>query len=74
MQEILDELNNTHAQALEVAAGISLEMVRQGGILLRYGMEYALDDFLVEHSYGHKREHRKPSQMMLDSGGQDRLE
>ena len=57
MQEILDELNDTHAQALEVAAGIGLEMFRQSGTLLRYGMEYALDDFLVEHSYGHKREH-----------------
>jgi ketosteroid isomerase-like protein len=57
MQEILDEFNNTHAQALEVAAGIGLEMFRQSGTLLRYGMEYALDDFLVEHSYGHKREH-----------------
>ena len=57
MKEILDELNDTHAPVLEVVAGMGLEMFCQSGTLLRYGMEYALDDFLVEHSYGHKREH-----------------
>lgn len=57
MQEILAELNDTHAQVLEVVAGIGLEMFRQSGTLLRFCMEFTLDDFLVEHSYGHKREH-----------------
>ena len=32
-------------------------MFRQSGTLPWYGMEYALDDFLVYIYYGHKREH-----------------
>ena len=57
MQEILDELNDTHTQVLEVVAGIDPEKFRQSGTLLRYGMEYALDDYIVYAFYGHKREH-----------------
>ena len=40
MKEILDELNDTHTQVLEVVAGMGLEMFRQSGTTapLRYGV------------------------------------
>jgi hypothetical protein len=37
--------------------GISAEMRQRPGTLPWYGMEYALDDFIVYQYYGHKREH-----------------
>jgi ketosteroid isomerase-like protein len=57
MQEILDEFNGAHAQVMSLAQEISPERFRQTGTLPWYGMEYALDDFLVYTFYGHKREH-----------------
>ena len=57
MQEVLDELNDAHAQVLLLATQISPERFSQTGTLPWYGMEYALDDFLVYTFYGHKREH-----------------
>ena len=57
MSEMLDEFNDTHAQVMELAAQISPERFRHSGTLPWYGMEYALDDFLVYAFYGHKREH-----------------
>ena len=57
MREVLDEFNDAHAQVMELAAQISPERFRHSGTLPWYGMEYALDDFLVYAFYGHKREH-----------------
>ena len=57
MREVLDELNDTHAQVMELSAQIRPETFRQSGTLPWYSMEYALDDFLVYAFYGHKREH-----------------
>jgi ketosteroid isomerase-like protein len=57
MKEILDEFNDTHTQVLELSTQISPETSRQSGTLPWYGMEYALDDFIVYTSYGHKCEH-----------------
>ena len=57
MQEVLDEFNDAHAQVMSLATQISSERFRQTGTLPWYGMEYALDDFLVYTFYGHKREH-----------------
>ena len=55
--EVLGELNDTHAQVMSLAARIPEETFRQTGTLPWYGMEYALDDFIVYTQYGHKREH-----------------
>ena len=57
MKEVLDEFNDTHTQVLELSTQISPETSCQSGTLPWYGMEYALDDFIVYTSYGHKREH-----------------
>ena len=57
MREVLDEFNDAHAQVMELSAQISPERFRHSGTLPWYGMEYALDDFIVYVFYGHKREH-----------------
>ena len=56
-REVLGEFNDTHAQVMSLAARIPVEIFRQTGTLPWYGMEYALDDFIVYTQYGHKREH-----------------
>ncbi len=55
--EVLGEFNDTHAQVMSLATRIPMETFRQIGTLPWYGMEYALDDFIVYTQYGHKREH-----------------
>jgi hypothetical protein len=57
VREILGEYNDTHEQVRSLAARIPVETFRQTGTLPWYGMEYALDDFIVYTQYGHKREH-----------------
>ena len=57
VSEVLGEFNDTHAQVISLAARIPVETFRQTGTLPWYGMEYALDDFIVYTQYGHKREH-----------------
>ena len=55
--EVLGEYNDINAQVMSQAARIPAETFRQTGTLPWYGMEYALDDFIVYTQYGHKREH-----------------
>jgi hypothetical protein len=55
--EVLGEYNDINAQVMSLAARIPAETFRQTGTLPWYGMEYALDDFIVYTQYGHKREH-----------------
>jgi DinB superfamily len=57
MREVLQEFNDAHAQVISLAAKIRPEQFRYNGTLPWYGMEYALDDFIVYAFYGHKREH-----------------
>jgi len=57
MPEVLEEFNDAHVQVMSLATQISSERFRQTGTMPWYGMEYALDDFLVYTFYGHKREH-----------------
>ena len=57
IKEVLGEFQDTHAQVMSLAARIPEETFRQPGTLPWYGMEYALDDFIVYTQYGHKREH-----------------
>ena len=56
-REVLGEFQDTHEQVMALAARIPVETFRQTGTLPWYGMEYALDDFIVYTQYGHKREH-----------------
>ncbi len=57
VREVLGEYNDTHEQVRSLAARIPVETFRRTGTLPWYGMEYALDDFIVYTQYGHKREH-----------------
>jgi hypothetical protein len=57
VREVLGEYNDTHEQVRSLVARIPVETFRQTGTLPWYGMEYALDDFIVYTQYGHKREH-----------------
>jgi hypothetical protein len=57
IKEVLGEFQDIHAQVMSLAERIPAETFRQPGTLPWYGMEYALDDFIVYTQYGHKREH-----------------
>ncbi len=57
VKEVLGEYNDTNAQVMSLATRIPVETFHQTGTLPWYGMEYALDDFIVYTQYGHKREH-----------------
>lgn len=55
--EVLQEYNDAYAQSMQILPRISESDLRKPGTLPWYGMEYALDDFIVYQYYGHKREH-----------------
>jgi len=57
IQDVLAEINDTHAQVMSLIVKISPETLRQTGTLPWYGMDYSLDDVIVYMYYGHKREH-----------------
>ncbi len=56
-QEVMDEYTETQARTMALIVQIPPETLRQAGTLPWYGMEYALDDYIVYAFYGHKREH-----------------
>ena len=55
--DVLAEYTSAYEQVATLAAQIPAEYFRQVGTLPWYGIEYALDDFIVYAFYGHKREH-----------------
>lgn len=55
--DVLAEYTKVHEQVMALAAQIPAETLRRTGTLPWYGVEYALDDFIVYAFYGHKREH-----------------
>ncbi len=57
LREVLTEFEDAHRQALALAEKIPPEIFVKAGTLPWYGMEYALDDYIVYQFYGHKREH-----------------
>ena len=57
VKEVLDEFNDTYAQVMSLITRIPVETFRQAGTIPWYGLEYALDDYIVYAYYGHKREH-----------------
>ena len=52
VREVVAEYNDTHEQVMSLAARIPVETFRQTGTLPWYGMEYALDDFIVYTNMG----------------------
>jgi len=54
---VLDEFNDTYAQVMSLVTRIPVETLRHAGTIPWYGIEYALDDYIVYAYYGHKREH-----------------
>ena len=57
VKEVLDEFNDTYALVMSLITRIPVETFRQAGTIPWYGIEYALDDYIVYAYYGHKREH-----------------
>jgi hypothetical protein len=57
MREVLTEFEDAHRRALALAEKIPPAFFLKAGTLPWYGMEYALDDYIVYQFYGHKREH-----------------
>lgn len=55
--EVLAEYNDAHDRVRAQVAQIPTDTFQQTGTLPWYGMEYALDDFIVYTYYGHQREH-----------------
>jgi hypothetical protein len=55
--DVLAEYTGAYEQVAALIGQLPAETLRQTGTLPWYGMEYALDDFLVYTFYGHKREH-----------------
>lgn len=53
----LGEYTETAERVMALAARLPAETIRRTGSLPWYGDEYALEDFLVYTSYGHKCEH-----------------
>jgi uncharacterized damage-inducible protein DinB len=56
-REALDDYQTVQAKTMTLVEMIPDEVLREPGTLPWYGMEYALDDFIVYTFYGHKREH-----------------
>lgn len=56
-RETMAEYEEVQARTMELIARIPEETRRRPGTLPWYGVEYALDDFIVYAYYGHKREH-----------------
>jgi hypothetical protein len=54
---VLKEYTDAAQRATELAARIPAATTHRAGTLPWYGEEYALDDFVVYMSYGHKSEH-----------------
>ncbi len=55
--DIYKEYKETYPKVQEIIRTISPEELRKIGTIPWYGEEYALDDYIVYTSYGHKKEH-----------------
>ena len=57
LREVRAEFEDAHRRVLALAEKLPPELFTRAGTLPWYGMEYALDDYIVYQYYGHKREH-----------------
>ena len=55
--EVLAGYSHAHDRVMELTSKIPADTPRRPGTIPWYGMEYALDDFIVYANYWHKREH-----------------
>lgn len=69
VKETLDEYIAAQAQVMKCLADVPVDLLRQAGTIPWYGMEYALDDYIVYGFYGHKREHSAQIDVFLDNWG-----
>ena len=67
--EVVAELQSAHAQVMVAMTRLPPDTLRQTGTLPWYGPEYALDDYIVYASYGHKREHSAQIAVFRDRRG-----
>ncbi len=65
-EEIVGEYREAYEQSERILERIPEEKRREVGTLPWYGPQYALDDYLVYTSYGHKREHSAQIDVMRD--------
>ena len=65
--QVLAEYDETYSRVAKCAVQISPETWRQTGTIPWYGMEYALDDYVVYAFYGHKREHMSQVNVYKDA-------
>jgi len=70
LDEVLAELERTHATTLELMAGIAVDTLRAVNTIPWYGPEYSLDDLIVYQYYGHKREHSAQIEAFRDRQSQ----
>jgi hypothetical protein len=55
--DLYAEYNAAAAESHRLVGLLAPELLRRPGSIPWYGMEYALDDYIVYQYYGHKREH-----------------
>jgi hypothetical protein len=56
-EQALAEYNTAYAAVQDLVPLASADLLRAAGRLPWYGLEYAIDDWIVYQFYGHKREH-----------------
>ncbi len=55
--EVLAEQQSAHDHIMSMIFQFTPDMLTKTGTLPWYGNQYSLEDFIVYHDYGHKREH-----------------
>ncbi|MBN9390137.1 MAG: hypothetical protein J0I20_19070 [Chloroflexi bacterium] len=65
-EENLLDYNVAHARMMALLARIPAATLHQAGTLPWYGMEYALDDFILYTDFGHQIEHASQLALLRD--------
>ena len=65
--EIMEEYKTTQAETMRLVVQLDADLLRRPGTLPWYGLEYALDDYIVYQFYGHKREHTAQVNVFKDT-------
>ncbi len=68
-EQALAEYNAAYAAVQNLAPLASDGLFREAGLLPWYGLEYAIDDWIVYQFYGHKREHMAQVNIFRDKLG-----
>ena len=65
-EENLREYNEAHTKMMALIRQIPADTLRQAGTLPWYGMQYALDDFILYTDFGHQIEHASQLALLRD--------